>query len=120
MKTLYIASTPFHIFNILNICDSESTIKSECDLLLIDFGTDILKSIEIDELKKQFANVYTHHIKVQKGKFAKRISLIYQIYKKRPFGLKIDNKYDTIYIFGTESYTKAIAFILGAFSFELN
>lgn len=118
-KKLFIVSTQYQMFNVLNICNNIGVVKDTIDLVILDFGTNIYSKLNINLLNLFFNKVYIHKIKVPRRKLVKNISLALQIIFQGRFGIQNKRKYEEIYIAGTESYSKALAFSMGRKGFKL-
>lgn len=117
---LFIITTTYHLFNILNICDTSIIDKKESDILIVDFGIDIESKIDIEILKSIFANVYFYKIKVQDEIRIRQVKKAFSILLHKRFGINIKQRYKSIFIPGAESYTKELAFTLSKPGFTLN
>lgn len=90
------------------LVQSDRTLRSE--LLVIDYGNRISEQISINGLNKVFEAVYVKKIKSTSNKSIKRyIQNAIFLVRKDTFDLKKTNRYDKVYISGTEMNSKIVA-----------
>lgn len=108
-KNLFICSTQYQLINGINLINANYS-NSENDLLVMSYGNNILNKIDRNCLKRFFHNIYLAEIcGLTDSKIEKYISLLKNLFSRRPLGINLRNKYDYIVITGTEMYSKIVA-----------
>lgn len=109
MRKLFICSSVFQVFNIINIIENNDDFLN-CDLMIINYGTSILKDIDVGYLKTKF-----HDVTVKPASRVSSGIISYLNIITRIFGTRIQSffckKYNYIYLTGTEVYSKIYAFM---------
>ncbi|MFR3520600.1 MAG: hypothetical protein ACLTT4_19510, partial [Coprobacillus cateniformis] len=102
-------SSVFQVFNIINIIENNDDFLN-CDLMIINYGTSILKDIDVGYLKTKF-----HDVTVKPASRVSSGIISYLNIITRIFGTRIQSffckKYNYIYLTGTEVYSKIYAFM---------
>lgn len=108
-KNLFICSSQYQLINGINLINANYS-KSENDLLVMNYGNDILNKIDMHCLKQLFRKIYLVEIcGFTDCKIKKYISLLKNLFSRKPLGIDLRNKYDHIFITGTEMYSKIVA-----------
>lgn len=106
---LYICTSLYQVFNCLSIAKGNS-VGNIRHLLILDYGSGILKKLNIESLKRVFSKVISRKIcKMTESVYKRYLFYFREIISLKPYGLNIKKHYDDIYISGTEMHSKIIA-----------
>ncbi len=111
LENLFVCSSVFHIFNVINLCGSEFGFKNS-DILLIDFGTNIVEYIDLNFMRNIFneVNVVKHKRRTKKRNVSFYFIVLKEILKNKLQSNKWNIEYENIFIAGTEIYSKIYSY----------
>ena len=109
IQNLFICSTVFQIFNVINLCGFE--FGFECsDILIIDYGTNISDYLNLDFMKSKFNSVdIVKHTRRNKN-IDFYIDVLKRILQNKIACNMRNTQYANIFISGTEIYSKIYAY----------
>lgn len=104
---LFIVASLYQLFNVVNLCESEFGYE-ESDILFVDPGNNIRNGVDLEYLNEYFQHV--HYIRIDnctpenKYKF-----LLKELFSEKIFSTTIGQRYDKVFLAGTEMFSKIIA-----------
>lgn len=109
LQNLFICSSVFQIFNIINLCTSNCELKKS-DVLLIDYGTNIDRYLDLNFMRSKFNNVRIIKHKRRTRNISIYVNVIKEILKNKILTNRWKIEYKNIFISGTEIYSKIYAY----------
>lgn len=109
LQNLFICSSVFQVFNIANLCASNFELGSS-DVLLLDYGTDIDKYLDLNFMKRTFNEVKVIKHKRKNKSISVYINVLKEILKSIILCNNWKIEYRNIFISGTEIYSKIYAY----------
>lgn len=107
---LFIVASLYQLFNVINLCESKFGYE-ESDVLFVDPGNNIERGVDLDYLKSFFHDV--HYIKIENCTEENKYKFLFkELFSKKIFSVKINQKYENVFLAGTEMFSKMIAFKL--------
>lgn len=113
MKKLFIASSVYQLFNAINITNQYNDFNNTSILLLETTDDGRFSScFDTNILKNLFENIFLIKYKIKRNKCNKLLYVLQMIFDKSICGNYINQKYDEVYIPGTEIISKVLAYKL--------
>lgn len=111
---LFIVSTLYQLLNTINICKNDDKFKDSV-LVIMDFGNDLFGKIKVDYLRTLFVDLLIGIPNMSKchDNINKTIYCLYSLIKRNPFNISSYNKFDNVYLSGTEILSKIVAYKMG-------